>query len=121
METIKKNGTVFVLVPKVAWQKIASGNVPMPELPEPNAQGNRPALQTARVLIARGIIRDRTALGWSQGELARQSGIPVATLNRIERATRTADPSTIAKIDKALKARPARAAHPKVVGRKKAG
>lgn len=103
METIEKNGQIFVLVPRAAWQKIAAGDVPMPQLPEPDDQGNRPALQTARVLIARGIIRDRTALGWSQGELARRSGVPVATLNRIERARVTADASTIGKIDHAIK------------------
>ena len=117
METIEKNGTVFVLVPKEAWQRIAAGDVPMPDLPEANAEGNRPALQTARVLIARGIIRDRTALGWSQGELARQSGVPVATLNRIERARVTPDASTIAKIDKAIK----KASAPRGVRRRKAG
>ena len=103
METIEKNGKVFVLVPREAWQRIAAGDVPMPELPEADADGNRPALQTARVLIARGIIRDRTALGWSQGELARQSRVPVATLNRIERARVTPDASTIGKLDKAIK------------------
>ena len=102
METVEKNGRVFVLVPKETWQKIAAGDVAMPELPDADADGNRPALETARVLIARGIIRDRTALGWSQGELARQSGVPVATLNRIERARVTPDASTIGKIDKAV-------------------
>jgi ribosome-binding protein aMBF1 (putative translation factor) len=102
MQTIEKNGTVFVLVPQEAWQKIASGDLPMPELPPADVNGDRPALEAVRVMIARGIIRDRMAIGWSQAELARRSGVRVETLNRIERAKVTPDEATIKKIDKAL-------------------
>jgi DNA-binding XRE family transcriptional regulator len=102
METIEKNGAIFVLVPQDAWRKIAAGGLAMPEMPAPDENGNRPALGAARALIARGIIRDRAALGWSQAELARQSGVNVETLNRIERAKVTPDEATIRKIDKAI-------------------
>ena len=103
METVEKHGTVYVLVPREAWQKISSGEVVMPELPPADKDGNRPALETARAIIARGIIRDRLALGWTQAELARQSGVRVDVLNRIERARVTADQATIERIDKALR------------------
>lgn len=104
METIEKNGRVFVLVPQEAWSKIAAGEMRMPEMPPADENGNRPALQAARVLIARGIIRDRVALGWSQAELARKSRLNVETLNRIERAKVMPDEATIKRIDKAIKA-----------------
>jgi len=104
MDTIEKNGTTYVLVPREAWQKIASGEIVMPELPEADAAGNRPALEFMRVVIARGIIRDRLAKGWSQAELARQSGVRVEIVNRIEKARVTADETTLKRLDKALKA-----------------
>ena len=115
METIEKNGTVFVLVPRKAWQQIAAGELAMPEMPPADKDGNRPALKAVRVLIARGIIRDRAALGWSQAELARQSGVRVETLNRIERAKVTPDEATLNRIDRALRraARPAGRVYPK--------
>jgi ribosome-binding protein aMBF1 (putative translation factor) len=103
METIEKNGKVFVLVPRKAWQKIAAGDLAMPQMPPADKDGNRPALAAVRVLIARGIIRDRAALGWSQAELARQSGVRVETLNRIERAKVTPDEATLNRIDRALR------------------
>jgi hypothetical protein len=93
---------LFVLVPQDAWNRIASSDLHMPEMPPADAEGCRPALEAARVLIARGIIRDRTAIGWSQAELSRKSRVPVATLNRIERARVTPDQSTLKKLDKAM-------------------
>ena len=103
METVEKNGKVFVLVPRKAWQKIAAGELAMPQMPPADKDGNRPALEAVRVLLARGIIRDRAALGWSQAELARQSGVRVETLNRIERARVTPDEATQHRIDRALR------------------
>ena len=103
MRTIEKNGKTYALVPMDAWQKLLSGEVEMPELPEADANGDRPALPFMRAIIARGIIRDRVAAGLSQAGLARLAGIEPATLNRIERAKVTPDEATIRKIDKAIK------------------
>ena len=49
------------------------------------------------------MIEEREALGWSQAELARKSGIRVETVNRIERAKVTADETTVLKLTKAMK------------------
>jgi len=103
METVTRKGKKFVLVPAEQWQRLASGAVTMPRLPHADEAGNRPAVAFARAAIARGIIRDRTAAGWSQAELARRAGVRVETLNRIERARVTPDTATIAKIDRALR------------------
>lgn len=104
MQTIEKNGKTYALVPLDAWQKLTSGEVAMPKLPEADANGDRPALPFMRAIIARGIIRDRVAAGLSQAELARRAGMEPATLNRIEKARVTPDEATVARIDKALKA-----------------
>ena len=103
METVTRKGKKFVLVPAEQWERLASGAVAMPRLPQADEAGNRPAVAFARAAIARGIIRDRTAAGWSQAELARRAGLRVETLNRIERAKVTPDTATIAKIDRALR------------------
>src|SRR5258707_241175 len=103
MQTIERNGEVYVLVPRAVWQRLASGDVPMPALPPADAAGNVPAVGFARATIARGIIRDRVAAGLSQAGLARLAGIRAETLNRIERAKVTPDEATVSKIDRALR------------------
>ncbi len=72
-------------------------------LPEPNGEGNVPAVAFARATIARGIIRDRVAAGLNQKELARRAGIRVETLCRIERGKHPPSVETIQRIDRALK------------------
>jgi ribosome-binding protein aMBF1 (putative translation factor) len=74
-----------------------------PALPEPDADGNRPADAYAAVSQARGILRARRKLGLSQVDLARRAGIRPETLNRIEHGKNAPSVPTIAKIDKALK------------------
>jgi DNA-binding XRE family transcriptional regulator len=91
----------FLTMP--AGEKLLSGEVEMPSLPEADSNGDRPALPFMRAIIARGIIRDRAAAGLSQAELARRGEVEPATLNRIEKATATPDQAAITKIDKALK------------------
>ena len=73
-----------------------------PALPELDAQGNYPALEYARVSLARKIIKARRLAGLSQAELARRAAIRPETLNRIERGKTTPDTATIAKIERAL-------------------
>jgi len=100
--TIKRGRHTYALVPLAAWEKISTGQVTMPAMPPVDAQGRMDAVAFARVSIARGIIRDRTAAGLSQAELARRAGIDSATLNRIEKAKVTPDESTVRKIDRAI-------------------
>jgi DNA-binding XRE family transcriptional regulator len=102
-QTITKAGKRFVLVPEDEFHRLAEPEPNLPPLPPADAAGNRPAVEFARATIARGIIRDRQALGLNQAELARQAGVRAETLNRIEKARVTPDVATLAKIDKALK------------------
>src|SRR5437867_1787733 len=70
----------------------------------PDAKGLRPARETLRAILARDIIKDRLALGWSQRELARRSGIRPETLSRIESGLHTPTVATIERIDRAFSA-----------------
>jgi DNA-binding XRE family transcriptional regulator len=74
-----------------------------PPLPEPDADGNYPALEAGAVIQARDILRARRRLGLSQAHLARLAGIRPETLNRIEQGRNKPSVPTIAKVDRALK------------------
>ena len=75
-----------------------------PLMPEPDADGNYPAIETISASLAIDIIRHRRRLGLTQVELARRAGIRAETLNRIEQGhNRTASVRTIEKIDRALR------------------
>jgi transcriptional regulator with XRE-family HTH domain len=67
-----------------------------------NADGNVPAVAYARASLARKIIRDRSAAGLSQRELAKLAGITFEHLSRIESGKHTPSVPTIDKIDRAL-------------------
>jgi transcriptional regulator with XRE-family HTH domain len=74
----------------------------LPAFPPVNARGNRPALAFARVSIARSIIKERTASGLSQQELAKLAGVRQDTLCRLETGKHLPNVRTVNKIDKAL-------------------
>src|SRR3954452_20741628 len=104
--TERRGGKTYVVIPQSDYRRLidAARRVEsMPELPPEAADGTMPALEFARASIARGIIRDRRALAWSQAELARRAGIRVETLNKIERAKVTPDAATLNKIDAAIR------------------
>jgi DNA-binding XRE family transcriptional regulator len=73
-----------------------------PQLPEPDANGDYPAVEYARVSLARKIIKRRRIVGLSQAELARRAGIRPETLNRIEKGKTTPDVATVARIERVL-------------------
>ncbi len=96
-------GERVVILPEVEFDRLlAKADEWEPLLPEPDAEGNYPALEYSRVSLARKIIRDRRRLGLSQAELARRAGIRPESLNRIEQGRVTAEVRTIEKIDRAL-------------------
>src|ERR1700719_1578321 len=56
----------------------------LPALPRADKRGHYPAVETARVIIARQLIRERKAAGWTQAELGARAGLGRETINRIE-------------------------------------
>lgn len=89
----------YVLIPYADYRMMERG---VPQLPTADAEGNRPAVATADAMIARGIVRDREAVGLNQKELAAAAGIRVENLNRIERGVHLPSMRTARKIQTAL-------------------
>jgi DNA-binding XRE family transcriptional regulator len=75
----------------------------LPKLPPADENGQFPAIETARVIIARQVIRGRKAVGWTQAELAARAGVRQETISRIETGKHSPGLKTMAKIDRALK------------------
>lgn len=73
-----------------------------PSMPEPDADGNYPAVEAARVSLARKIIRHRRRLGLTREELAKTAGIRVQTLDQAEDGQHTPMVATVEKIERAL-------------------
>jgi DNA-binding XRE family transcriptional regulator len=101
VQTVTLGGERFVILPEAEFIKLA-GAPREPELPPRDAKGNRPAMETARALMARKLIRARAELGWSQVELGRRSGVRPETINRIEQAKRSPTLATFEKLYRAL-------------------
>ena len=72
-------------------------------LPGPDANGRYPAIETARISVARDIIRQRKSAGLSQSRLARLASIRQETLSRIESGKHTATERTVLKIEQAIR------------------
>jgi len=102
---VRLGGTDYVIVPRTDYDQlirlVKAAELPAP--PEPDAEGNYPAVEYARASLARNIIRDRASLGLSQRELAEMAGIRVETLCRLEKGRHTPSLPTLNRIDRALK------------------
>ncbi len=102
--TFQLSGKSYVVIEREEYDRLtvlakAAG---LPALPDPDADGNYPAVEYARASLARKIIRDRVKVGLSQRQLALRAGVRVETLCRIETGKHTASVATIQKLDKVL-------------------
>jgi ribosome-binding protein aMBF1 (putative translation factor) len=98
-------GKRWAIMPEKDYRRLAAhagAEGAWPALPRPDAQGNYPAVEYARVSLARKIIKARRQAGLTQAELARRAAIRPETLNRLEKGKTTPDTATIAKIEHAL-------------------
>jgi DNA-binding XRE family transcriptional regulator len=106
LQRIEVEGKRFVLLPETEYDRLCRGageaaaleDEELPPLPKPDKHGRFPALQYARISLARDLIRDRKSVGLSQQRLADQAGIRQETLSRIETGRHTASPKTVEKI-----------------------
>lgn len=120
MQTLKLGGSEFVVLERDEYERLRSldhlaGPASLPPWPPADAQGNRPALEFVRVSIARDIIKERTALGLTQQELAKLAGVRQETISRLESGKHSPTVRTVDKIDAALQ----RAKRRQATGRKK--
>lgn len=105
VQTISIEDKPFVVIPKREYEELlvrAAGQT-LPPLPEADENGNRPAKESIRVLIARGIITRRIAAGWTQEDLARRARVSAETISRLEGAKHRPQAATVEKIDEAFK------------------
>jgi DNA-binding XRE family transcriptional regulator len=106
LQRIEVEGKRFVLLPETEYDRLCRGageavaveDEELPPLPKPDKHGRFPALQYARISLARDLIRDRKGVGLSQQRLADLAGIRQETLSRIETGRHTASQKTVEKI-----------------------
>jgi DNA-binding XRE family transcriptional regulator len=120
LQRIEVAGERFVLLPEreydrlcsKAGESIALKDDDLPRLPKPDKHGRFPAVEFARISLARDIVRDRRAARLTQQELAELVGVRQETISRIETGKHTASVKLVDRIDRALrKTRPKRKAH----------
>jgi DNA-binding XRE family transcriptional regulator len=103
--TIVIEGKAYVLLPREEFERLSTlaRAAELHPLPEPDANGNFPAVEYATASLARKIIRDRAAAGLTQRKLAELAGISFENLCRIETGKHVPSVPTIEKIDRAIK------------------
>jgi DNA-binding XRE family transcriptional regulator len=101
IQTVTLDGRRFVIMPEDRYQELV-GEIWEPRLPKPDARGNFPAVDSARVLLARKLIRRRRTLGLTQAELAKRASVRVETLSRLEHGKHSPNVATVDKIVRAL-------------------
>ena len=99
-DTITIQGKRFVVIPEKEYMQLTDR---LPELPEPDSQGRRPAVAAARAIMARQLISERQEAGLSQAELAKRAGLRQETISRIESGKVTPTVRTMEAIDKVLR------------------
>jgi DNA-binding XRE family transcriptional regulator len=110
MQRLELEGKRFVILEETEYERLcreareAPAEDELPELPKPDKHGRFPAVEYARLALARDLIRDRKGLGLSQQQLARLAGVRQETLSRLESGKHTANTRTVDKICKALEA-----------------
>jgi DNA-binding XRE family transcriptional regulator len=112
-QRIEVAGQQFVLIPESDYQRLcaqageplATTEYRLPPLPLADSHGRFPAIEYARVSLARDVIRDRRAAGLTQTELAKLAGTRQETISRIESGKYSASVKLIDKIDRVLQAK----------------
>jgi DNA-binding XRE family transcriptional regulator len=105
MTTITIKNERFALIPYLEYEELlarAAGEK-LPPLPPADKAGNRPAVESVRVIIARDIITSRIKAGWTQEQLAKRAGVSVQTISRLESARHKPQAATVERIDAAFK------------------
>jgi DNA-binding XRE family transcriptional regulator len=105
MTTITIKNERFALIPYLEYEELLAraAGVTLPQLPKPNKDGNYPASESIRVIMARDIITSRIKAGWTQEELAKRAGVSVETISRLEAGKHKPQAATVEKIDAAFK------------------
>jgi len=107
LQRIEVEGKRFVLLEEGEYERLCReagqpaadlDQAQLPLFPKPDRRGRLPALEYARVSLARDLIRARKGVGLSQQQLADQAGLRQETISRLETGKHTAHPRTVDKI-----------------------
>ncbi len=106
LQRIELEGKRFVLLEEGEYERLCreareAAQLPdedLPPFPQADKNGRLPALEYARVALARDLIRARKGVGLSQQRLADLAGIRQETVSRLETGKHTANPRTVDKI-----------------------
>lgn len=109
LQRLEVAGKRFVLLEESEYQRLCqvarqateTGD-DLPALPKPNKKGQLPALEYARISLARDLIRNRKELGLSRQRLAELARIRPDTLARIESGEHMAAKGIVDKIMRAI-------------------
>jgi DNA-binding XRE family transcriptional regulator len=110
LQRLEVGGKRFVLLEETHYERLCrqAGRPTepdegrLPPFPKPDKHGRLPALQYARVALARDLIRARKGAGLSQQQLADRAGIRQETISRLETGKHTASPRTVDKMMRAI-------------------
>jgi len=98
------NGRSYTAVPTEKYERMVKRlGGELPDLPEPDETGLRPARETGRIILARRLITRRVAADWTQEQLARRAAVRVETISRLEGGKHKPRAATILRLDNALK------------------
>ena len=101
IQTVTLAGQRFVIISEDEYRELV-GDGREPPLPEADARGNYPAIESARIVLARQIVRRRHAAGLTQSDLAKRAGVRVETLCRLEHGKHSPNVATVEKLVRAL-------------------
>lgn len=102
IQTVTLDGKRFVIIPEDQYRGLI-GEEREPSLPDADAKGYYPAAESARIVLARQILRRRRAAGLTQSELAKRARVRVETLSRLEHGKHSPNVATVDKIVRVLK------------------
>jgi len=110
LQRIEVEGKRFVLLEEGEYERLCreAGKAvdleeqDLPPFPKADSRGRFPALEYARVSLARDLIRARKGAGRSQQELANLTGLRQESISRLETGKYTARPGTVNKIMDAI-------------------
>ena len=102
--TMTMNGERYIVVPEPTFERMMERleDVEWPQLPPANEHGHRPARETGHKLLARKIIQERVAVGWTRDQLAAQAGVTLQEVAQLEAGDTRPDPRVVDAIDRAL-------------------
>ena len=101
-------GKQFAILPRAEFDRLREkagikGDVELPPLAQADKDGTVPAVEYGLASIAREIVKRLWECQLTQTELSARAGVRLETLNRLERGKVMPTPSTVEKVDQALR------------------